>query len=211
MFGLNKKGSVQRLIDEAYSPHIDLMRFRSEQSVPSNRKYLMREDHITHKMFCDIKNDIKTADRIIYGEKEYVIRGVKRCDDSLGKHLEVFMREIASEVHQNILILNPEELQESYNPVLKEYVGNRIDDGRIIKVLIDPVEAAKNQVVQYMEPGRLDGIDYIMTVDFPEKLTLDTKIFFNDIEHDIKWIYEDTYQYRMGLVKSVINYKDNED
>ena len=212
MLGTNRKTTTLRLNEDktAYVPHL-AEKFQSRYEPMIYTNYNIRAKQITWKFMSDLC-DINVADRIVDGDRQWVCVNVKKYTEVLGKHLEILMREIwPTEVHEKVIKKSLDIVQSRFDPLLeeretssKEYIDKEM------YVLMDPREQAKDSVIQMLDAGKIEELDRLMTVDFPEKIVKEDRIIYNGIEYEIKWIIPFVYQSRLGLKKSMVNYITNQ-
>ena len=84
-----------------------------------------------------------------------------------------------------------------HTPVLKDTT---------MQVLLDPIATAKAAFIKFIEAGKLEEIDYVMTVDFPDSVVKEDRIEFDSTSYQIMWIIPQPFQILVGLKKSLKNY-----
>jgi hypothetical protein len=211
MLWTNKKAVTQRVNAKKteYSPNLSEFQCRYEPMIYTN--YNIRAKQVTYKFACDLM-DIQVADRIIEWDRQRVAVNVKKYTEALWKHLEVLMREIwPTEVHEAVTKKTLDIIQSNFDPLLEERMEQSKEyiDSTLL-VLMDPREQAKDSVIQMLDAGKIEELDYVMTVDFPNTIAKEERIIYNDIEYEVSWIIPQPYQYRVGLKKSVVNYIANQ-
>ena len=157
--------------------------------------------------------DIQVADRIKSEGREWVALRSMKFTESLGKHLEVTMREIGpTEVHEPMTIRKLDVVQSSYDPMLEEYVelSKEYVDTEVLAIF-DPREIARDAIIQMLPEGKIEELDFVVTVDFPTSIAKEDRLIYNNIEYKIKWIMPYTYQTYVGIKKSMDNYLTNKD
>ena len=207
MLGTNKSGSTERLSTGSYSSYLASVDFRSEPRIKDTAEtFALKQFHVTNRFYCDAY-DIVPSDRIVYNGKNYVVMSAQVYDDRLGEHIEGFMREIDSYIHDEIIIEVRENNQNNWDPILKEYVGSIQVTETTIKVLIDPIAQSKKEFIKIIDAGKLEDIDYVMQVDLPQTFNLSDKLEYNGTKYSIAWRYDRPYDRIFGLKKEIKNYK----
>jgi len=207
MLGTNKTGSTLRLVNNVYSTNLNSIDFRAEpRKQDTGEKYVLKQFHVLNRFYCDIY-DILPGDRISHNGKEYVVMSSQFYDDRLGQHIEGYMREIDSHIHEEVLIRIRTNRQDNYDPILKEFIGGVEVTTESIKVLLDPMSQSKNEFIKIVAAGKLEDIDYIMQVDFPQTFKLTDKLEYEDETYSIMWRYKRPYDRIYGLKKEIKNYQ----
>lgn len=152
--------------------------------------------------------DIKPTDRVVHGDREFVVAGVPDFTDALGQHFEVRMREVASSFHEEVIRKTLLAVQPNKDELFEEWSDVKAYGTSTLKVLIDPVEniTARDSFIQIIDPGKLEQIDYVMTVDLPTRMDKAERIFMRGNEYEIMWILDQDYETFVGLKKSMVNY-----
>jgi len=101
------------------------------------------------------------------------------------------------------------ETQGNYDPIFEERVAWKDYASQTMSVLLDPIEASKEAFIKMLDSWKLEEIDYIMTVDFPDKVAKEDRIMFDGVEYEVKRIVPHPFQYLVWLRKSMVNYFDN--
>lgn len=205
MLGTNKTWDTQRIDagSNTYQTNLTGIRFRYEPVYGKN--YVTKSQHITFTLFCD-RYDIKVADRIIHGDRKFVVAGVPDFTDALGQHFEILMREVESDFHEDVVRKTLSPTQTNIDPIFNEWSGAKSYIDTTISVLIDPIESAKNAYINIIDPGKLEQVDYLMTVDYPLNITKSERIIRRGTEYEVMWIIEHPFQYLVWLKKSMLNY-----
>ena len=211
MLWTNRKTTTSRLNSDktAYEPNLSLFQSRYEPMKYTN--YDLKAKQISFKFMADLM-DIAVGDRIIDGTRQFVAAGVARYTEVLGKHLEIVMREIwPTVVHETITKKSLDTVQTKYDPLLEERSNNwkTYKDTEILG-LLDPWTIAKDWIIKMMDAGKIEELDYVLTVDFPEKIVKEDRIIYKWVEYEIKRIIPQPYQFQVGLKKSMVNYFDNQ-
>ena len=211
MLGTNRKTTTIRLNSDRtnYEPCLSTFQSRYEPMVYTN--YNIRAKQITWKFYSDLM-DIQIADRIIDTDRQWVVLNVKRYTEVLGKHLELLMREIwPTNVHEEVTKKTLEITQSNYDPLLEEReAGSKTYTNNNLLVLLDPWEYARDSIIKMLDSGKVEELDLVMTLDFPEKIVKEDRIVYKGVEYEIKWIIPQPYQYLVWLKKSMVNYMSNQ-
>lgn len=165
MLWANKEISTQRLTAGSYSENEFWIMCRYEPV--EFRNYNLKANHITYTMFCD-KEDIQVSDRIIHDEETFVVLGIQKFSDQMWVHYEVQMRWVATEFHSTVVHNSALARNTTYDPVLQEFTYPSQKDYAswvYISVLLDPIESSKSSYIKILDPGKLEEIDYVMTVE----------------------------------------------
>ena len=174
-------------------------------------KYDLRAKQVTFDFASDLM-DIIVSDRILIDGRQRVAIRAMKFTEVLGKHLEVQMREIGpTQVHEKVTRKVLDVVQSSYDPLLEEYgeTTKEYVDNEML-VLLDPWEIARDAIIQMLDPGKIEELDFVMTVDFPQTIKKEDRIIYNGVEYKIKWIIPYPYQYYVGIKKSMDNYLAND-
>ena len=215
MLGTNKTVSVERLngyktayvnICKRLDVRWSAMKYQSEEG------YGIKAKQITFKMLSELK-EFLPGDRVFWcnpdtrEEESYVIIGKGMNTDSLGTPTTCLVRQLLSPMHEDIIWWIPDATQPNYDPLLEEYVkqGQKMNN-TVIKALIDPIDSAKATYIKFIEAGKLEDIDFVLTADFPDVVTSKHKFTYLDSIYEVKWILPQEWQTLIGLKKSVISY-----
>lgn len=211
MLGTNKTAVTQRLSNGAYSDYVSDVKCRySPIKASSDKGYVTKASHVIYELRAD-QFDCVPGDRIVVEcDKTFVAAGVRTFDDATGKHIAILVREIGSAMHEDVEHKTVSDTQTTYDPIFQEWSANDKDyDSATISVLLDPFEAAKESFLKIIEAGKLEDVDWIMTVDFPTSVKDEDKFVFNSVEYEVKWIIPHPFQTLVGLRKGIRNYKTN--
>lgn len=211
MLGANKTISTQRLSSGSYADNLsdELVRW-SQIKATAVGGYITKAKHLAHKMMSD-RLDLKVSDRILWEDtagnsRIFVVAGVADFEDELGQHMKSLIREVESELHTEVTWKTPSDTQTSYDPIFEEFTEGQDFDDSTLKVLLDPIESAKESFIKVLGEGKLQGIEWIMTVDLPVTVTDKDKFTFDGVTYDVKWIVPEPFQYLVGLSKAMDNY-----
>jgi len=212
MLWTNRKATTLRLaVDkESYTPQLsELFKCRYEPMIYTN--YNIRAKQITYVLASDLM-DIHVSDRILSEWRQRVAINVKKYTEVLGKHLEVMMREIwPTEVHETVTKKTLDVVQTWFDPLLEERTEQKKEYvTKDMIVLLDPREIAKDSIIQMLDAGKMEELDYVMTMDYPDKIVKEDRILYNGLEYEIKWIIPMPYQYMVWIKKSMVNYITND-
>lgn len=211
MLGANKSIGTQRFSNNEYADHLsDVMVRWSAIKATAVNGYITKAKHVAHKMMSD-RIDIIAGDRIIWEDSDgngriFVVAGVADFEEEMGQHKKTLIREVASHMHTTVERLTPFEDDSGYDPVFEEKLNSAANTVDELKVLLDPIESAKESFIKILGEGKLVGVDWIMTVDFPDAITDKNKFRFSGTTYDVKWIVPEPFQTLVGLAKSIENY-----
>jgi len=211
MLGATVNGSTQRIVSDVYTDNIVSFKFGIDplknKTLRAVTEYRTRSMHLGNIVYCNIL-DIKVADRLTNEDdsKTYVVLAVPEHKRGLGNHMELVVRQIASDLHETVNRKILSVTQTYYDPILLEYSGAKSWEESDLSVLLDPIEQAKEHFIQIVEGGKLDKVDYIMTVDLPTSIDVGEKFDYKDIEYDVMWVIPQPFQTLVGIKKSVTNY-----
>ena len=62
---------------------------------------------------------------------------------------------------------------EEYAELRKEYVDYDL------LAIFDPWEIARDSIIQMLDAGKIEELDFVMTVDFPTKIAKEDRIIYN--------------------------------
>ena len=213
MLGTNRKATTMRLNagKTEYVPYLsEVFQCRFEPKVYI--KYDLKAKQVTFDFASDLM-DVIVGDRIVVGERQWVAIRAMQFTEVLGKHLEVQMREIwPTQVHELCSLRKLDVVQSSYDPMLEEYAELRKEyvDYDLLAIF-DPWEIARDSIIQMLDAGKIEELDFVMTVDFPTKIAKEDRIIYNWLEYKIKWVMPFTYQTYVWIKKSMDNYIANQD
>jgi hypothetical protein len=203
MLGTNKTATTKRLVSGNYIDNLVALPVRYEPIIlkESIEKYKMKEKYISFELSCN-KVDIIVSDRILVDSKEFVVVGLKREDEGLGKHFEVLMREIASSFHETVIIKTLSGTQNNYDPILLEWnKGPKSFTNENLSVLLDHIKKAEDTFRTILSEGKFIDTEYIMTVDLPIVLTTAQRIEYKSELYIINWIEKYPFETLVGLKK----------
>lgn len=212
MLGANKTIGTQRLVSGAYEDHLSNEQVRwSQIKAKEVGGYITKAKHVAHKMMSD-RIDLIPGDRVLWDDTEgnariFVVAGVADFEEEMGQHKKSLIREVASNMHTEVTWLTPSGDLAGYDPIFEEFTEGQDMDSNTLKVMLDPIESAKESFVKILGEGKMSGIEWIMTVDLPSTLTDKDKIQFDGVTYDIKWVFPEPFQVLAGLVKSMENYE----
>lgn len=209
MLWTNKTWTTKRFLAEmsVYISYLESVRFRESPLKVNQVSAKSKQNHIMREFRSDVY-DIQVWDRLYTNWKKYVFMTVDDFSDQLGPHIEAVLREIDSPLHQEVSYKEQKEIQGNYDPILKEYVGSgKKFETTQISVLIDPIESAKNSFINIIDAGKMENVDYIMTVELDQKIDKNGKIELYEEVYHIKWIIDLPYQKLVWLTKSLRNYE----
>ena len=212
MLGTNKTSTIQRLTDGAYvASCADIQCRYSPIKTSSEKGYVTKAMHIISEFRCD-QADIIVSDRIVIEceAKTFVVVASRKYDDATGKHMAIFIREVGSTMHEDVVHKTVSSEQPAFDPIFQEWVDdNKSYEDVTVSVLLDPFESAKASFIKILEAGKLEDVDWIMTVDFPTTVDKADKFVFNDTNYDVKWIVPHPFQRLVGLKKSLKDYSSS--
>lgn len=206
MLGTNKSWKTMRLQGDSYQDNIKQVKFRYEPI--KYKEYNTKAKHIAFMYYSDVI-DLVSSDRIVdtsNNDREFVVAGNAVFTDTLWKHLEVMIREVNSKMHEPVIQKVLSDTQANYDPIYEERHADKNYGDKTINVLIDPMESARESFIKIMEIWKLEEVDLIMTVDFPDKVDKADRIIRDNIEYEIKRVVTHPYQYLVWLRKSMVNY-----
>lgn len=211
MMGANRIGYTCRINETTgvYEEYIQKFRFRSEPKTYIVTEYNNRSAYITFSVYSDVV-DILAGDRIVFSlngnTTTLVVSRIAVYTDQIGQHIEMLTREVDSAYHTDVIVRSQSSVQTAYDPLLKEWTGGKDWDEETLSVIVDPIPSDKTHFVNIIPAGKLEGTEYVMTVDLPYTLNTNKKIVYGGIEYDIHWEVPSPYQYMVGLTKSIKNY-----
>lgn len=206
MLGTNKEWTIQTIYNDRYINSITNLKFRSSPKTANSRGYIMKAMHITSNFRSDTA-DIIVGDRLVFWEKSYVFVWVGEFSDFMWPHLECIIRWIWTRFHDSVLLQDFEDTQENYDDLLWEWDGSKNTTDSLIKVLMDPAELLKSASIRIIDAGKLEDVDYVMTIELDQDIKNQDKIVYQDIDYDIKWIIPHPYQKLVWLSKWKTNYE----
>lgn len=212
MLWTNKTWTTKRL-NGYYIDNLSNYKFRFERiSHFSSKIYVWMENHIIYKLFSD-NADIIVSDRLVCSGKEYVFIGVMPHEDSLGSHLECFIRQIwPSQFHQEVLLMKLDSAQPEYDEILNEFKDNWKQYSEVpCSMIIDPINKLSWTYIKLLDMWKIEDLDYVAIVDKPTKVINTDYVRFNWFDYDLKFINEYPFQTIIWLKKTVLNYKIKED
>ncbi len=208
MFWANKVVEVERIDEWVFTNYNTIKCRYSPKKFQSMRELETKQNHITFFMFCDT-NDIFVKDKVIDWDRSFIVSGVSGYWDNHWKHLEVTMVEINSRLHENISIITLWWTQTNYDTLMWEWVWIKTTTTKTVSVLMDVAQALKSDFIKMLWGWKMENVEYIMTLQYPENIAKTDKVLYNWIEYGITWILPFPHQQLVWLSKNIINYDIN--
>lgn len=208
MFWTNKVISTQRLVNGAYEDNLSDIRARYEPTLPSGsaKEYVVWASHIEKLLYC-VPRDIQTSDRILVDGVTYVVIRQSPYRDTLWKHDEILMRQVwPSHVHQQVTLLKASPVQNNFDPLFQEYTNNeKTFDSSTLHVILDPIQSSRNYYIEVMGEWKLEGIEYVATIDLPLSIQKEDKFVLpNWDRYEIQRIEPRPYEYIAWISKTKV-------
>jgi len=203
MYGLNKTLTTERLSSGTYIDNLSSQNCRFEpmgyKKSQGKNLNLILADEISFRFFVDPIDVIKT-DRVIVGDRTFVVSSVNKYDDVQGKHYEVLSREVASDVHSEVTLLTISGTQSNQDPITGEWTGDRDYSEETITVLMDQVTTGvKATYKRLTDAGRFKKIEWLMTVELDVTVSIDNFVDYDGIRYEVRWIENYAYETLVGL------------
>jgi hypothetical protein len=212
----NKHMNTERIIDGLYEPHInDVLGVRIESLFHANElsNYKFNDTgkekaiYLAWSMMTDTI-DLKVADKVHIRNlnkkkdgadsndpgKKLVVVGIREAQDREFAHMEVLLRELDSQFHEEITIKNPAPLEQqtNFDPIFKQWVNSKNYNDTVTNVIIDYVKPGI--FVDLQAAGLIKEAEYIVTVDLPIIPTLEDKLEIHGKKYYIEHIEKMPYQ-----------------
>ena len=207
LIGSNKTMATQRIESGAYAANLSGIKMRYEPIPPSKPN-----EYVTKAMHCIFAGmveqiDLEVADRVLVDDRTFVVAGVSKLDDTVGKHMEFLMREVGSaNFHETVKIKTLSDTQENYDPIFMEWsAGEKSYVDTEVSVLMDQAQDAKEKFKLLNEAGKFNDIQWLMTVDLPTSLTTDDRIEYQGNLYRVEWIEDLVWEKLVGLKSDMDN------
>jgi len=208
MFWANKQVTIQRLNSNDVFVNNSTIKCRYEpKKFNSLRELETKQNHITFSMYCD-PADIVVRDKLIHWNRSFIISGVYEYSDWMWMHLEVLMLEANSRFHEDIELIKLDIAQANYDPVMWEWIWDKTETTKTVKVLVDSAKLLKWQFVKMLPWWKIEDTELVATFFFPEKVEKEDKIIYNGATYEIKWIINFPHQLAVGLNKYIKDYEN---
>lgn len=203
----NKTMSVLRLSGGSYQPHLTDVKMRYEgitddDSTNDLDKNRVKGFHLAYNMMVD-KIDLKVSDRcVVTGDnKTFVVCGLSTYDDVRLAHHEVLIREIDSDLHEDIQLRTLGTTQPNYDPIFKQWAASKFYQDSSVKALVDDVKPGMYADLQ--AAGKLENVKFVVTLELPAEVNLNEKVVIRGQEYNIEEILDFPYQKQI-LVSKVL-------
>lgn len=204
----NKTYNTLRLVGGTYQPYLLNERLRYESLNPISTGQRIDDNAIERSLLCSYYAmvnhvDLLLGDRIevLEDNRTFVVVGMDDFDELNVSHHEVLLRLLNSQVHETIEIKRLSGDQDGYDPVLKQWSSAKNFTSQTVLALVDRVRSGDTGIKS--SAGLMEGSEYRITLELPDRVTVQDTIVIKGIEYHITQVEDLPYQSFVYVAKKL--------
>lgn len=208
MFWTNKNVTIKRInTNNVFATNSTLKCRYSPKKFISLRELETKQNHITFMLVCDT-HDLRVKDKIVDGDRSFIVSSVFPFTDWHWEHLESLILETNTYHHENIDIISLSQTQNNYDSTMWEWIGNKNTTTRTVSALVDYAKLLKWKFIKMLDWGKIEDTELVVTLMFPETIDKLDKIVYNGNTYEITWIIPFAHQLVVWINKYIKDYEN---